>query len=325
METFKQPMLAAKDFNPVTWDWSVPLAASNKLDGYRALVVNSQLVSRNFKPIANEYIRNVCSELYPTGFDGELMIVKDHGPVGSADGQHSYAYAPFNECSSAIAREEGQPHFVYLAFDWYTSDGPVAYQDRVTRLREWFAAQPPRSPERQFAQLLDYTLIRSRAELDAFEEAALAGGYEGVCLRTLQGPYKMGRSTLREAYLMKYIRKVRAEAIVIGFVEEFHNANVKTENAFGRTKRSSHKANKVGKGTLGALVVKHAETGVEFEVGTGFTAEQRASIWTNRQAWEGLSVVIESRPYGVLDRPRFPVFIGTRHSGDQDAPGNVDG
>ena len=66
------------------------------------------------------------------------------------------------------------------------------------------------------------------------------------------GPYKCGRSTVREGYLLKLKRFADGEAVILGCCEQMHNANAAQQDAFGRTKRSSHKDNKIGKATLGA-------------------------------------------------------------------------
>ena len=77
-----------------------------------------------------------------------------------------------------------------------------------------------------------------------------------------------------------------------------------------RTKRSSSKEGKVGRGDLGALVLVIAWNGVEtrVEVGSGFTDEQRAEIYANRKAYELRSVTFKYQPSGSKDAPRFPVF-----------------
>jgi DNA ligase-1 len=149
-----------------------------------------------------------------------------------------------------------------------------------------------------------------------WEESYLATGYEGVMLRHPDGPYKHGRSTAKEAWLLKVKRFVDAEAKVIGFSEAQHNANEAKRNELGQLERSSHKAGKVGKQTLGALMVKDLKTGVEFDIGTGFTADQRHLLWCIGENLIGKVVKYKSQPTGVKDKPRFPVFLGFRDKVD---------
>jgi len=67
-------------------------------------------------------------------------------------------------------------------------------------------------------------------------------------------------------------------------------------------------------GTLGALVLKH-DAG-PFRCGTGFTDEQRAHIWANRESLMGRMAKIKHFEIGVKDLPRFPVFLGFRAEED---------
>jgi DNA ligase-1 len=89
-----------------------------------------------------------------------------------------------------------------------------------------------------------------------------------------------------------------------------HNGNEATTNELGRTKRSSHKGNKSGKGRMGALRVKDIHTGVEFELGTGFTDADKEWWWDDSKL--GLTVKYKFFPVGVKDKPRHPVYLGLR-------------
>ena len=57
-------------------------------------------------------------------------------------------------------------------------------------------------------------------------------------------------------------------------------------------------------------------TGVEFEIGTGYTAKQRAEFWTSQPV--GKIVKYKFQPAGAKDegKPRFPVFLGFRDKAD---------
>ena len=101
---------------------------------------------------------------------------------------------------------------------------------------------------------------------------------------------------------------------VIGFEERMHNTNVPTTNELGYTERSSHQAGLVPMDTLGALILKH-DAG-PFRCGTGFTDEQRAQIWANRESLTGRMAKIKHFEIGVKDLPRFPVFLDFRAKED---------
>ena len=63
------------------------------------------------------------------------------------------------------------------------------------------------------------------------------------------------------------------------------------------------------------------KTGVEFrEIGTGFTAQERADIWQDRRIYaedaDAPLVKYKHFPSGAKDKPRHPVFLGWRDSRD---------
>jgi DNA ligase-1 len=95
-----------------------------------------------------------------------------------------------------------------------------------------------------------------------------------------------------------------------------HNGNEATTNALGRTERSSHKANLVPVGTLGALVCSSPKWAGTFNLGTGFTDALRAEIWANRDSWRGATVRFKYQSIGTKDLPRIPVFQGRRDTRD---------
>jgi DNA ligase-1 len=160
--------------------------------------------------------------------------------------------------------------------------------------------------------------IRTPAELLEYEEECLNQGYEGVMIRSVDGPYKFGRSTAREGYLLKFKRFEDAEAEIIGFEERMHNGNELTRDLLGRAERSSHQANMVGRNDLGALVVRGINgtySGVQFNIGTGFDDADRQIIWAQRSRRLGDVVKYKYFPTGSKDKPRFPVFLGFRELG----------
>jgi DNA ligase-1 len=158
-------------------------------------------------------------------------------------------------------------------------------------------------------------LIHSLEELITYEEECLELGYEGLILRDPNAPYKNGRSTVNEGYLLKMKRFVDAEATVISFEERMRNDNEKTVNELGRSKRSSHQAGRFGRGDLGALVCRTAG-GIEFNIGTGFSDSERAEIWGSRDKFLGSIAKYKFFPIGQKEAPRHPVFLGWRDGRD---------
>jgi DNA ligase-1 len=269
-----------------------PLLASPKLDGIRAMVVDGKLLSRKFKPIPNTVLREKLESILPNGIDGEIMV----------EG------ATFNEIQSAVMtiKNDDIAGIKFHAFDYMISDPTKPYVDRLKDLEAWYAEQ-----NNDVVQIVRHRLVLNVQQLLDFETECIAQNYEGVMVRSLEGRYKFGRSTLKEGILLKLKKFQDAEAKVIGFVEKMTNTNEKKKDELGYSKRSSAKAGKVPANTLGALVVDFE--GATFEIGSGFDDELRKEIWTNQEKYINQQVTFKYQPSGMKDLPRFPVFLGFRY------------
>lgn len=276
------------------------LLASPKLDGVRCLIRDGVALSRSLKPIPNKHVQAVLGRLPIEGFDGELI-------VGSPTAKDCY-----RTTVSGVMSEDGYPDFQFYVFDHVDALGND-YRNRLA-----YTSIHINSHNEFGGTVIDHSgrNVVSINAVRAYESEMLDLGYEGVCLRDPGGPYKFGRSTLKEGYLIKLKRFTDAEATVIGFTELMHNANAATVNALGLTERSSHKANQIGMSTLGTLVCLDVATGVEFEIGTGFTQADRETFWSDRDSLLGALVKYKSFKIGEKDKPRHPVFLGFRDPGD---------
>jgi spermidine/putrescine transport system substrate-binding protein len=105
-------------------------------------------------------------------------------------------------------------------------------------------------------------------------------------IRSLSGPYKQGRSTEAEGYLLKVKRFEDGEARIQEYYEEMENQNAEFTNELGRTARSSHKAGMVGKNRLGGFHVTGVGgryDGVYFDIASGaMSHEMRSKLWETR-------------------------------------------
>jgi len=272
-----------------------PILCTPKLDGIRCLKVAGHVVTRNFKPFPNVFIRTTLEKILPDGIDGEVMV------MGCA----------FNEISSACMSFEGEPNFVYNAFDYVKGgDVNVPYNKRIENLKEWFGTRQPR------VLLVLPVLIKNKDELLEYETKCLTQGYEGVMIRSVDGIYKCGRSTVKQGILLKLKRFKDSEAVILGFTEKLSNQNLAEKDEFGHTKRSSKKEGLVAAGTLGNILVKDKKTGVEFSIGSGFNDELKQKIWDNQKDYVGKLVKYKYQEIGQKDLPRFPIFLGFRDKRD---------
>jgi DNA ligase-1 len=292
MSAIKKPMLAGKCECPEGLRF--PILATPKLDGIRCLKIDGQAVTRSFKLISNRYAREWIEANLPDGVDGELML----------------RGGTFSQTTSAIGSRDGEPDFVFHVFDYVNEDTQVPYACRVRELE--------RLPQWERVAKVMPVEIRNADELAAYEEKCLAEGYEGVMVRDPAGPYKCGRSTEGEGWLLKIKRFADAEAEVLEPYEGMSNQNEAERDAFGRTKRSLAKAGMVGRGELGGFIVRALDTGVEFRLGYNHVLGgiDRVSLWLKKDTLVGRMVKFRHQPSGAKEAPRFPKFMGFREAWD---------
>lgn len=290
-----KPMLAGtcEDITKLTY----PLIASPKLDGIRCTIQDGVVLSRNLKPIPSDLVQELFGFEGLNGLDGELV----YGDPTADD--------CFNKTTSAVMRQEFPEEFTQANLKLYVFDfirgEHSPFTDRLVDAHMTHHGH-------QHAETVVHTIVQSHEELAEYEAHHLDLGYEGVMVRSQDGPYKHGRSTVNQGYLLKIKQFVDNEAEVIGYEEQMHNNNEATKDELGHTKRSHEKAGMVPTGVLGALRVRDVTTGVEFNVGSGFKAEERAALWADKESLIGKFITYKSFPIGVLNKPRFPVYKGFR-------------
>lgn len=305
IKNFKRPILAVsllKASDPHTDEAILsamsklryPVLATLKLDGIRALRLGTSLVSRTLKPIPNVSICSRAMKL-PEGFDMELFNSE----------------LQYDEIESIVmSREHTKSDIIqFHILDYFTIT--CSYDCRINACLEpivnlhithtILGGKWLRPVECNNAQeLFNYFIFCEK------------NNGEGICFRTPDSPYKQGRSTLKEQYLVKLARFHTSEAFIIGFEEQLENANVTQRNATGAMDRSSCGANLYGKNTLGSLIVRDLKSGVVFKIGTGFDDKVRKEIWLNKNNWLNTVVSYKCKSHGEKFKPRCPVYRGKR-------------
>lgn len=278
-----------------------PLYASPKLDGIRALCDMGDVLSRSLKKIRNSHVQRVLQDVRLHGLDGELIVGDPTAPDA------------FRKTSSGVTSADGTPAFTYWVFDiWSTPE--TRFIDRNKALLE--RAKDFHLNGWGDIKVLPQIMLYSQAELDRYEVGLLNQGYEGVMVRSIDGLYKHGRSTLSQGYLLKVKRFLDAEMLITGFEPKLHNTNVQTRDERGYAKRSSHKENMIPLDTLGNILGTDVKTGAKMSVGSGFSDELRDHIWKNRKKYLKGYLTYKHFPLGSKDAPRFAVFKAFRDKSD---------
>ena len=281
-----------------------PLEASFKLDGIRCMIQDGVALSRSLKPIRNKHVQSVIGRKEFNGFDGELI-------VGEPTDNDVYR----NTCSHVMS-ENKEFKFSFWVFDYFLNNDIYANRKKEISFLKQIIFQKIIPEHDHTLNMLGTKTIHNMEELEEYELACLEIGYEGVILRDPNASYKYGRSTAKEGGLIKVKRFNDSEARILDMEEQMKNNNEKKVNELGRGQRSSHKANKTPKGTLGALIVKDVHSGALFNIGTGFTNIVRDQLWKYKNGLIGQIVKYKYFAIGVKDAPRHPVYIGIRDDDD---------
>lgn len=279
-----RPMLAAKVSTHQLEELEYPVYVQPKYDGIRCLITKDGPVSRTLKPIPNRFIRDTLSLPDLFGCDGELM-------VGSSD--------QFRLTTSGIMSQEGEPDFTYFVFDKWSIPKQI-YTTRRYILDQIIDGLHDR------VKLCPNYIAWNEEQVEHFHHQFLSEGHEGTILRKISSPYKYGRSTLNQQYLLKFKEYVYEEVLVTDVTPLFTNENPQKENALGYAERSTKQEGLVRKNMLGALICVN-DDGQEFKVGTGFTEQDRHDLWKTPPI--GHTVVVRYFPRGGYDKPRTPSFI----------------
>lgn len=284
----KRPMkgVALDDLSQV----QLPCYASPKIDGFRCVLGATPLTSR-LEPFRNPFVvRQLSGMLREPLLDGELVVGDRKGP------------GVLQRTSSGVTNGAGEPDFTLWVFD--TPQFGYGFRDRLV-----LAEQIVTHLGHDRIRFLRHKLISTPDELARYAERCLERGYEGIITRSVHGPYKEGKSTLREQFMLKYKPFIDAEGRVTGWFEEMENTNEAKRENTGKLKRSSSKTGKKAKGCLGGLILKDVKSGVEVRVGGGFTREQRVRLWGIKESLTGKLVRYKKQKVGEKDKPRHPNFV----------------
>lgn len=284
-----KPMLSADASDIDLKTLRFPLLASPKLDGLRCILWEGVAYSRNAKPFRNRFVQKWAERYH--NLDGEIVVGSPTDPLCLLN-------------SKAVTAYEGEPDFTFWLFD--SIEGvSQKFEDRLAHVQDEHGDEPRIAP-------VPHAVIRSVEDLLMEEERYLTQGYEGIMLRHPEGPYKNGRSTLREGWLMKLKRFQDGEATVIRLEEGTRNDNVQLRDELGRAKRSSARAGLVPNGMVGAIIVMDPQWG-ELRIAPGtMTHAERRTFWDSPSMLIGTPIHWRSFGYGVKDKPRFPRYYGIK-------------
>ena len=277
-----------------------PLYVFPKFNGFRGYIKDGVVYTASNKPFKNVNLQNRYRDGLYNHLDGEFVV------GDPADGHNS-----LERTSSVVTSQKSIEDLRFYVFDHLGELG-APYKQRLAKLDRF----PGTKGRHSFVVLrAPYEVAHCWDDVLRIERNYVEAGWEGVVTRHPEAPYKCGRSTAREATMGKLKQFKDAEFKIVGWEERMHNGNEATISETGRTKRSTAKAGKTGRGDLGALVLE-TDAGHRFGCGTGFTDAQRAEFWRIKDELIGQFAKVKYHETGTKDVPLLPVFIHIRPEED---------
>lgn len=142
---------------------------------------------------------------------------------------------------------------------------------------------------------VDHELVYDLEDILEKYEQYIEDNYEGFVVKERDSYYIKRYNPYRSPWWMKFKPHQQDVYMIVGYEEEV----------------SIHGVNK---NSLGALVLSsdpnHTDVTATFRVGTGFTADQRRTLWANREYLVGQFARVKYQHISSANKvPRFPVFV----------------
>ena len=276
-----------------------PVGVEPKYDGMRAIIVINKgcgaVYSRAGHDLPNvQFIADFIAERtsVPCVIDGELF---------GTSWNDTLKYVKTTKNLTSEMEKYLLENVKFYAFDimgineFYNGECKRAFhspqQSRRAKLLEWFEAVDC-APDNCPVALVPLHIVSSFEEIDALYDVLLQEGYEGVMVKQLAAPYKGKRTT----GWLKYKPFVSIDCVIVDTLPG--RQNTRLEN------------------TLGKFSVDH--DGVQFNVGSGFSDEDRDAFWAIRDTLPGRYVEVKvNKDFGKKEsKVNFPVYMRMRPDKD---------
>jgi ATP-dependent DNA ligase len=221
------------------------------------------------------------------------------------DGELYWHGQPHEKIHSIVSRGKENIHPDYINMKYYVFDLVLA-APQTLRLE----AIPKLLSGMQHIYIVPVYTANTLDDVLRYYDLCIANGYEGFICRNKSNYYAPKRSI----YMMKFKPKKDDLYRIAGYREEFTGAKYYGDPDAG-----------IPKGCLGALICnseiddkrnlgevepKRSLPDGFFGVGTGFTEQQRAILWDERDKLVGKLAKVKYQHITSASRvPRFPVFV----------------
>lgn len=249
--------------------WEPPFIVQPKYDGVRCRAIYAQT--------ADSYMLLSSEENVIFSVPHINQVLNDLKLTAELDGELYCHGMSFEEIVSITSRTVNL-HDNSIAIKFHVFD--IVNEEPQMRRTLLIEALRGISP---FIQIAPFYMCESLDDIMRAYDQLIKDGYEGIIVRHKLGKYEKKRSTA----IMKFKPKKDDVYEILGKQEEVSITGIP-------------------KGTLGALVLRSGD-GDTFKVGTGFTQEQRQTLWEAELT--GMKAKIAYQHLTDRKVPRFPVFV----------------
>lgn len=307
MTTFK-PMLAS---NSKPEDIKEPNLGSIKLEGVRGEFTPEGLLTRQLKDFNNELlyqredvkrIEQFCLE-HNMILEGEWYL-------------HGWTFKRIDSCLRGNGNIDVN-QLEFHVFDCYVPEQSEATFTQRVSFYKWAVEQLHLAGVEKIVAV-QQTLMQGADDIRNAYIWALENGYEGFCLKKADGPYKLGRSTLKQELFTRIKPEDPYDGVVLGIIERQSNLCESEVNELGYLAKKQNKDMKAPTGMAQTAVVYTPALGKLHKVSLtlGLTDADRARIWDERNELIGKCIKWIGIPVPGQDIPRSPRFKEWRNDLD---------
>jgi DNA ligase-1 len=288
-----------------------PMMASYKLDGMRCIFKNGEMLSRQFKPIANKQLNDRFAPLKKLSLErGEIY-----------DGELYSHELNFQElmhyCRTDDLLDEPLPESInFYCFDVLVGTDILSAQNASAESRYETIEEMGTMNIPHFCALRQKIISTPEQAKELFEEA-IADGFEGLILKDPNSLYKFGRISIPSGNGYKFKPYQTFDARIMG-VEQATEVDPTVERKVGELgyhKTSRKKGDRIPIEKASAFRVRYKDK--EVKVSLAMTDEEKEKIWREKDSYTGKYIEYKAMLVGAKDLPRHPVFIRFREDKDE--------
>ncbi len=250
--------------------------AQRKIDGYRVLIHITEDSVKAFSRRMNDVTESL-PELQEIDWpDGEYIL---DGEVIAETGSYSDTSQRIGRKASNVERDV---EMNFALFDTIIEKGTnIAQKEYALRYAATQSISFITNDERVFClDLID--------DIEQAMDEAHTNDEEGIIVKDVEAPYEFDKRSA--SWQKRKIDDETCDLTIAGF-----------EEGEGRLD-----------GTLGKVRLETSDGVFVGNSGSGFTDEERDTIWNNQSEWLGRCVEIEARGLGTEDKLRMPIFVRDR-------------